>query len=345
MASKAEKLPSGKYRSRVSYKGKDGKFHTQSFTAPTKREAEYMAREFELSAEYDSDYANWNLDRAIDEYIEQKSHILSPTTIQGYKKTKERSFRSIMKLPLKVINSDVLNKAVIEEMNRETQHGGKPSPKSVKNAYGLVSATLGRFMPDRTYRVDMPRLERQIRQLPSPADVYNAIKGEDIELACLLAMWLSFSQSEIRGLTKSLSIDGDYITIRQVMVHVNHKDVMKPLGKTDARMRRHRMPKYIKDLIDSVEGDVIVPYHPSYLLKKLKRCLAKHNVPEITFHDLRHVSASIMAALRIPDKYAQERGGWGTDSTMKRIYMETFSEEREKADDKVDEYFRMNLGL
>ena len=37
---------------------------------------------------------------------------------------------------------------------------------------------------------------------------------EDIELAVLLAMWLSFTQSEIRGLTKSKSIDGDYITIK-----------------------------------------------------------------------------------------------------------------------------------
>lgn len=38
----------------------------------------------------------------------------------------------------------------------------------------------------------------------------------------------------------------------------------------------------------------------------------------MTFHDLRHLNASVMAALRIPDKYAQERGGWKSDKIMKK---------------------------
>jgi hypothetical protein len=46
-----------------------------------------------------------------------------------------------------------------------------------------------------------------------------------------------------------------------------------------------------------------------------------------------------MALLRIPDKYAQERGGWKTDEVMKKVYTQTFSEEREKVDDTVDSYF------
>lgn len=46
-----------------------------------------------------------------------------------------------------------------------------------------------------------------------------------------------------------------------------------------------------------------------------------------------------MALLRIPDKYAQERGGWKSDKVMKNIYMQTFSEEREKVDDIIDGYF------
>lgn len=345
MASKAKKLPSGNWRVQVYYKGNDGKNHFKSFTAPVKKDAEYMAAQFEQEKERISDVANLTLKEAIEKYIELKRPILSPTTIRGYELTSKRSFQSLMPIPIGKITSDMLSKAVIEEMNRETQHGGTPTPKSVKNAYGLVSAALSRFMPDRVYRVDMPRIARQIRTLPSPKEIYTAVKGEDIELAVLLAMWLSLSQSEVRGLTKSKSIDGDYLTIREVKVHVNHQDVMKHLAKTDTRTRRHRIPPYLQELISQVDGDVIVPYHPSYLLKKLKRCLRNHGVDEITFHDLRHVSASVMAALRIPDKYAQERGGWASDNVMKRVYMETFSEEREKADEKIDNYFSESLGL
>lgn len=52
-----------------------------------------------------------------------------------------------------------------------------------------------------------------------------------------------------------------------------------------------------------------------------------------------HLNASIMALLRIPDKYAQERGGWTSDKVMKNTYMQTFSEERERVDNIIDHYF------
>ena len=46
-----------------------------------------------------------------------------------------------------------------------------------------------------------------------------------------------------------------------------------------------------------------------------------------------------MALLRIPDKYAQERGGWKTDQVMKRVYMQTLPEERQKVDAIINNYF------
>lgn len=59
----------------------------------------------------------------------------------------------------------------------------------------------------------------------------------------------------------------------------------------------------------------------------------------MTFHDLRHLNASVMAMLQIPDKYAQERGGWKTDHVMKKVYTHTFSRERIRVDNIIDDYF------
>jgi len=73
------------------------------------------------------------------------------------------------------------------------------------------------------------------------------------------------------------------------------------------------------------------------------RLLDEHELPHITFHDLRHVNASVMALLRIPDKYAQERGGWKLDKVMKKVYQQTFSEERENVDKKIDDYFEKKM--
>ena len=57
------------------------------------------------------------------------------------------------------------------------------------------------------------------------------------------------------------------------------------------------------------------------------------------------MNASVMLALGIPDKYAMERGGWSTNSTLKNVYQHTFSEERKRVDEKIDNYFNGILGV
>lgn len=58
---------------------------------------------------------------------------------------------------------------------------------------------------------------------------------------------------------------------------------------------------------------------------------------------LRYINASVMALLRVPDKYAMERGGWKTDQVMKKVYTHTFSDERERVDELIDSYFERKM--
>ena len=67
--------------------------------------------------------------------------------------------------------------------------------------------------------------------------------------------------------------------------------------------------------------------------------LKKNGLPHMSFHDLRHVNASVMAMLNVPDKYAMKRGGWKTDKIMKGTYMQTYRAERIAVDHKIDDYF------
>ena len=136
--------------------------------------------------------------------------------------------------------------------------------------------------------------------------INSAFKGDRLELAVLLAMWLSFSMSEIRGLTKSNSIDGDYIVIRDVKIKLGKNDIVKSQGKVFTRNRMHHIPPYIKNLIDQVEGDVLVPYSADAIYRHFSRVLEQNHISHISFHKLRHMNASIMAMLNIPEKYAME---------------------------------------
>ena len=81
--------------------------------------------------------------------------------------------------------------------------------------------------------------------------------------------------------------------------------------------------------------------------KRIRYYFDKHikaaNLPHMTFHDLRHVNASVMSFLNVPDKYAMERGGWTTDKVMKGTYMQVYNSERIKIDDNIDNYFETAL--
>ena len=54
---------------------------------------------------------------------------------------------------------------------------------------------------------------------------------------------------------------------------------------------------------------------------------------------LRHLNASVMLMLGIPDKYAMERGGWSSNRVLKAVYQHTFSEERKLVDARIDGFF------
>lgn len=57
------------------------------------------------------------------------------------------------------------------------------------------------------------------------------------------------------------------------------------------------------------------------------------NLKPFRFHDLRHYAASIMHAIGVPDQYIMQRGGWGSDRTLKAIYRGTIEEYTQKYTD------------
>ena len=205
---------------------------------------------------------------------------------------------------------------------------------------------LNTYVPTLDCSVKLPQIEHNQHDISTPDVIYQIVKGTDIELPVMLAMWLSFTQSEILGLTKSKSIspDGSHITIKEVLVKNEHnQSVIKNKGKQPTRDRTLQIPDYIKRLIDQVETDQLVTLSGTALSKRFNRLIKKAGIPHMTFHDLRHVNASVMTLLNIPDKYAQERGGWKSDHIMKSRYMQAFSAERAIVDAQIDSYMQDTL--
>ncbi|MFQ8981970.1 MAG: hypothetical protein ACLR6I_16730 [Waltera sp.] len=98
-----------------------------------------------------------------------------------------------------------------------------------------------------------------------------------------------FSMSEIRGLTKSKSISGDHIRIAEVVVVVAGKDHRKEIAKNKYRNCTHRIPPYIKSLIDKVPGDRLVTLTEAQIYHRWIKFQDEHRFKH---YDLSRLAAS-----------------------------------------------------
>lgn len=347
---KARKLKSGSWNVTVfSYTDSNGKRHYESFTADTKAQAELLAAQFKSQKELKAEKKvnkEITIGEAIDTYIET-SEFLSPTTLQFYRSVRKNYFQELMSEKVRKCNDDTMQVAINNEARKVSpRKGTQLSPKSVKLAWGVIATSL-KAVCKQTYVVKLPKQQPKIKELPPPEAVVEAVRGSDIELPCLLAMWLSFSMSEIRGLMCS-SVQDDYITISQVMVDVESVPTIKQNAKTATRLRKHHLHPYLVQLVESQQSyqdykrtgvdALLIRMNRNQIAHRWQRICKEHNFT-MTFHDLRHMNASIMALLNVPEKYAMERGGWSTPHVMKSVYQHTFSRERIAVDQRIDGYF------
>ena len=337
-----KKLKSGSWRAQVYLGTLDGKPVYASVTAPTKAECAYKAAVRKAEGLKKPPTKAITLGEAMDRYIES-SETLSPTTLAGYRKIRRTMFQGIMAVPLPDLSDEVLQQSINAESRRKSKRGHNVSPKSIRNAYGLVRAVMGVY-GDHLPKIKLPGLPPRFLELPEPDFVISAVVGTDIELPCMLALWLSLSMSEVRGLKYS-SIRKGCIFIDQVVVDVDGKPIEKERAKVESRNRCLALPADLLDLIrrttdfrkyerGKIFDDYLCPFKPYQMRRKLEKVL-----PGVSFHKLRHLNASVMLQLNVPEKYAMERGGWSTPNTMKNIYQHTFSAERRRVDAAIDAYF------
>lgn len=323
----AKKLPSGNWRVQV-YMGKDdnGKKIMKSFTAPTKWEAERAAEEYKQGKRE----CELTVGECIDNYIALKENVLAPSTIYGYKTIRKCRLQTLMNVPAKDIDTKIVQRAVSLEARRLSHKSLIESVNLIKTALKMEGIT-----PKLT--ITYPPKKSVIKILPNVSDVLNAIIGSDIELPCLLAMCLGLRCSEVRGLKKE-DLIGDTIYIHRRKVFIGRKDVTQEINKNETSNRKIHCPQFLIDRINEVDTEYICDITYPQLCVKFHRLMEKNNL-KVTFHDLRHINASVMLILGVPDKYAMERGGWSSTSVMKSVYQNVITDEKKKVDKTIDDYF------
>ena len=174
-------------------------------------------------------------------------------------------------------------------------------------------------------------------------EVLGWIIGTDLELPCLLAMWLSMRISEVRGLQfRDIAPDGKSLSVCRAKLYFDGKDILRDCNKTYESTRLNSLNPYLLELIRNVphdhEDDFIVTLSYPYIWKHFKQLTKAHGY-DMTFHKLRHEFATTLNDLGIPADYIQKLGGWATDNVMKAVYTHTTSAKEVEYQRKIDDYF------
>lgn len=339
-------LPSGNVRVQVYlYTDDKGKRHYKSFVAPSRKEAKEMATRWKLDMKdhpieqynepEDNEDEDITVSQAIERYLNVKKGVLSPSTLRGYTGLQRQYFSGAFgRKRLSELTNPSVQIWVSDLASKQL------SPKTVRNAYGLLSASLEMFAPDLTLKVKLPQKKRPELYCPNDNDIkklLETIKGTDLEIAVLLAAFGPLRRGEISALTDK-NVDGRIIHVRDNMVKGPDNQWYIKQPKTDDSTRDVEMPAFVIDRISNKKGR-LVDMNPDYITHRFGRVLKKIDVPHFRFHDLRHYAASIMHAIGVPDQYILQRGGWASDNIMKTVYRNVIDLESVRQNKKINKHF------
>lgn len=333
------KLPSGNYFCQLKVGGKSTSITDSTYDKVYAKAVAYKAGILKTK----SAPARMTVGDAVDEYIDLRSNVRSPSTIRGYRQIRRCYFPELMGKYIDKIKFIDIQRAVNDQA--QTVSG-----KTVRNAFGLLRSALDGKIEIDFDKIALPEKEQKeaaVLNRDEMRRVYEAIDDPQMEVAFLLAIWLSLRRSEFLGLTWDC-IGEDYVLVKSsVVLNDKNEYIHKTLNKTKKSHRKIPCPPFIIEKIKALphNGDKILTLHANYYLTMLHRACDKAGVKRVGLHALRHTNATVMAYVGITKKHSMERGGWSTPDVLERVYEHVFDDERKEAASKIDDFYADALGV
>lgn len=344
---KARKLPSGAWQTRAT-KNIDGKKVTKAFTVSPKeckgdsRKAkalsEMMAREWQIQAE-DSYIYGQTVRTALDNYIDDRSKVLSPSTLTNYKKLIQY-FE-----PLFSFYVDDIKTSDIQPLINEW--GLSVRTKTIRNRISFFLSALDYADCDKKFKLRFPKNESKKVLAPDLEDVRMMIAAadDDFKPILYLAAFYGMRRGEIAAIKeKDLSRDMCLLNVHADIVLDDKKWIYKPFPKNalSGTLKLSKTVVGLLPLADDPEA-YIFNVNPNMITHRFDRLKKKLGF-DFSFHSLRHFAASFRSDIGIPRKYIEEVGRWESGSAvLDRVYDNTLESSRKKYTQMANTYIEDNF--
>lgn len=333
---KARQLPSGSWFARVTVNGRTVCITDRTEALVIKKVAQLKATTW-AEAHHPSGIT---VGEAVDEYIRGREGILSPSTLKAYHSYREHRFKTLMPRRIGSLSSAMVQQAVALE-SRQT------SPKTVRNAWGLVYASIQEQNPDIHFKVTLPKKAPPKGKAIDPnvlREIFRLIRGTRYELPILLDAFLGLRRSELFALRKAdFNFTESVVTISRAYVQAPDGTwVEREATKTAAGYRTVHVDPALMRLVEAVECDerLFSGIHPNTLYSYLNKLTEAHGLPHVRVHDFRHTFASVSHLLGVPDHYTMQAGGWASRPVMDTVYTHALDSAQAQFASRVADYYR-----
>lgn len=320
---KTEKLPSGSYRARKTYKGKT--YTIVLPYKPTDKELTILFAE-KLQEADNPNCSDGSFLYYANKYIASRSNVVSPATTRTYNiKINQLSDH------FKALNiHDITQDDVQVEINLFSQDH---ATKTAKTLHGFIASVLNTYRPNlrlHTTFCAQPKKDEYEPNTKEIKKILEHVKGTRYSIPFQLGV-LGCRRGEICALNLS-DLKGNELHIHRSYVY-NKEWILKDTPKNESSNRCIILPDSLVKEIN--EAGTIYDGHPNALNKAIHKCQKDLGIQSFKFHCLRSYFASYAHTLGIPDKDIMSIGGWKTDAVMKTIYRREMEESRKKSMSKI----------
>lgn len=338
------------------------KRHTKTFTTTKKKEAVKMAQswEQEILSKGSSEYTLYSLISAVwDNIIKNKS----PNTIDGYNTCKRRIFDTMDDINVGDLSPRFIQQWIDKLTETDTRSNGtkrKYSPKTIRSTYSVLSrccsiAVLWDILPSNPcHDVIIPNNTRKSNRILTPSELAVFINNldtlpKDSKVLFELALFCSLRRGEVLAIedtpignrilidkARYRSKDGtDFIKEPKTSSGKRYCSVPSFVQQDIAELRKYHASERkrlgaawinSKYLIKAEDG---TPLKPQAVNERLRRYVKRIGIEHITFHQLRHTYASIVASEGTDLVTLSRLMGHSNKSTTLNIYTHLFQDEND----------------